>query len=137
MFRDKLRELMQTKNLTAKDLASMIETDEDRQRGTKLFRVIENWAGKRASMPSADRAVAIAKALGVSVEYMVEGKDSSLSYDEIRLLSLAKKNREILEALDSMDYQTRDIIKAQIMAVAVKKTDGYMVAEREPGNGSS
>lgn len=121
---------MQTKNLTAKDLASMIETDEDRQRGTKLFRVIENWAGKRASMPSADRAVAIAKALGVSVEYMVEGKDSSLSYDEIRLLSLAKKNREILEALDSMDYQTRDIIRAQIMAVAAKKADGYMVAER-------
>lgn len=128
---------MQAKDLTAKDLASMIETDEDRQRGTKLFRVIENWAGKRASMPSADRAVAIARALGVSVEYMVEGKDSSLSYDEIRLLSLAKKNREILEALDSMSEQTRDIIKAQIMAVAVKNTDSYMVAERESGNGSS
>ena len=128
---------MQAKDLTAKDLAAMIETDEDRQRGTKLFRVIENWAGKRASMPSADRAVAIARALGVSVEYMVEGKDSSLSYDEIRLLSLAKKHQDILESLDSLDPLTLETFTIQIKAVSkASRTGGGIAAEPNEEYGS-
>lgn len=109
---------MQVKNLTAKDLASLIETDEDRAKGVKLYRVIENWAGRRASMPGADRAVAIAKALGVSVEYMVNGKDDSINYSEIRLLTLAKKYRDIIEWLEILDPLTLSNVITQVKALA-------------------
>lgn len=86
--------------------------------------------------PRVSKALAIADALGVTVEYLFLGIDASATYEDMRIIQLAKRHLEILEALDSMNEQTRDIIKAQIMAVAVKKADGYMVAEREPGNGN-
>ena len=100
------------------------------------YQTFKGWISKEI-YPRVDEAVCIANALGVTVEYLYLGNDSSAGYQDLRILRLAKRHLDILEALDSMNEQTRDIIKAQIMAVAVKKTDGYMVAERESGNGSS
>jgi|LSQX01.3.fsa_nt_gb transcriptional regulator with XRE-family HTH domain len=100
------------------------------------YQTFKGWISKEI-YPRVDEAVHIANALGVTVEYLFLGRDASATYEDMRILSLAKKHLQTLEALDSMNEQTRDIIKAQIMAVAVKNTDSYMVAERESGNGSS
>ena len=42
-------------------------------------RTIESYLGKNESKPSAEAAVSIAKALGVSVEYLVTGADSKIN----------------------------------------------------------
>lgn len=93
------------------------------------YQTFKGWISKEI-YPRVDEAVHIANALGVTVEYLFLGRDSSMTYEDMRILQLAKRHIEILEALDTMNDQTRDIIHAQIMAVAAKKADGYMVAER-------
>lgn len=123
LCRDNLRDLMQQKNLTAKDLAALIETDEDREKEVKLFRIVESWISKRAAMPSADRAVSIAKALGVSVEFLITGHDDHISFEDNELLQLVRKYRSILHDLEIMDTFTFNTVKVQIEAVA----DGFRI----------
>ena len=55
-------------------------------------------------MPSADVAVAIAQALGVSVEYLVTGKDAKQYPPEARVVAeitaqMEKKNRKMAVAI--------------------------------------
>lgn len=118
MFRETLRTKMQELNLTAKDLASLIETDDDRAKGIKVYRVVENWISKKGNIPNADRAVNIAKALGVSVEYLVTGKDGSLNFEEQHLLNQARKYHTVISDLEDMDEIQRNTMLIQIKAVA-------------------
>jgi len=66
-------------------------------------RAIDTYVRTRASMPPADAAVKIAKALGVTVEYLVTGEDSSMSKEVGRLtrsiLSLNKRDRKLVVSL--------------------------------------
>lgn len=138
MFRDTLRALMTERNVTAKDLAGMIETEDDKARKVKLYRSIENWTSKRASMPGADRAVAIAGAFGVTVEYLVTGKDSEKTYEDMRLLALARRHRKALEALDRLDELTLATVNTQIEAVAGSAPDrDLLVAEGKAAYGET
>jgi len=109
---------MQERNLTAKDLASLIETDEDRTEGVQVYRVIENWVGKKGSIPNAERAVSLAQALGTTVEYLVTGKDESVSFEDRSLIELARKYRKALSDLEEMDDLQRSTVLIQIEAVA-------------------
>jgi hypothetical protein len=118
MFRETLRTKMQERNLTAKDLASLIETDEDRTEGVQVYRVIENWVGKKGSIPNAERAVSLAQALGTTVEYLVTGKDESVSFEDRSLIELARKYRKALSDLEEMDDLQRSTVLIQIEAVA-------------------
>jgi transcriptional regulator with XRE-family HTH domain len=68
---------------------------------------IDNYLNVRARIPTADVAVKIAQALGVSVEYLITGKENSpenASSPEIRLLlknirQLDEKDRRMVCAI--------------------------------------
>jgi transcriptional regulator with XRE-family HTH domain len=67
-FRKTLREELDYQGMTVKELAakSMVAKG-----------ALDSYLGKQASMPPADSAVRIAAALGVTVEYLVNGHDNS------------------------------------------------------------
>jgi len=64
-FRDNLRETLEFTGMEQKELAA--------KTGLSL-KTIENYVKKDSSVPSADKAVIIAQALGVTVEYLITGK---------------------------------------------------------------
>jgi transcriptional regulator with XRE-family HTH domain len=103
-FRKTLREELDYQGLTAKELAvkSMVTKG-----------AIDTYLGKQASMPPADAAVRIASALGVTVEYLVNGQDSSMEVPT-PLFSNPKK-RSLLRIFDELlpEYQklTLDFVK--------------------------
>jgi transcriptional regulator with XRE-family HTH domain len=66
-FRENLREALDFNGMEQKELAA--------QTGISL-KTIENYLKQGSSMPSADKAVRIAQALGVSVEYLVTGGEN-------------------------------------------------------------
>ncbi|MDR3247953.1 MAG: helix-turn-helix domain-containing protein [Treponema sp.] len=76
---------------------------------------IDNYLNVRARIPTADVAVKIARALGVSVEYLVTGEENlpglaSLS-PEIR--SLIQNVQELDEKDRKMVYEIAQLYKAQ------------------------
>jgi transcriptional regulator with XRE-family HTH domain len=87
-FRENLREAIDYSGLEQKELAYKAKIS---------LRNIENYLRENASIPSADKAVLLAQALGVTVEYLVTGED------------LTKK---ILVACESeIDYEIRQLIR--------------------------
>lgn len=87
-----------------------------RQAGIK-YQTFRGWVSK-GILPRVDEAVAIVRALGVSVEYMIAGQDDSKEYAELRLLALAKKYSDFLECLESLDPLTLETVRVQVKAVA-------------------
>jgi len=67
-FRQILREELDFQGLTVKELAEKSEVAKG---------AIDSYLGKQASMPPADTAARIANALGVTVEYLLNGQDSN------------------------------------------------------------
>jgi transcriptional regulator with XRE-family HTH domain len=67
-FRKTLRDELDFQGLTVKELA---------QKSAVAKGALDSYLGKQASIPPADTAVRIAAALGVTVEYLVNGQDSS------------------------------------------------------------
>jgi transcriptional regulator with XRE-family HTH domain len=66
-------------------------------------RAIDTYVRTRASMPPADTAVKIAKALGVTVEYLVTGEDPSIPKEVNKItrsiLNLNKRDRKLIDSL--------------------------------------
>ena len=94
-FRENLKQELNFNGMLVKELAAISGVH---KRALDTYLLSEN-----ASMPPADTAVHIAKALGVSVEYLVTGNDAGLPQD-IRqiarnLLKLCKKNRRVVAIL--------------------------------------
>jgi transcriptional regulator with XRE-family HTH domain len=67
-FRQILREELDYQGLTVKELAAKSEVAKG---------AIDSYLGKQASMPPADTAARLAKALGVTVEYLLSGQDNN------------------------------------------------------------
>jgi len=65
-FRENLREALDYSGLEQKELAYKANVN---------LRNIENYLRENASIPMADKAVQIAQVLGVTVEYLVTGKN--------------------------------------------------------------
>ena len=97
-FRENLKSQLDYSGMLVKELAA--------RSGIKK-KTLDSYLGNRGYTPSVEAAVSIAKALGVSVEYLVTGEEvnndrplSSLSFDlqEIVLASeqLAVKDRSII-----------------------------------------
>jgi transcriptional regulator with XRE-family HTH domain len=63
-------------------------------------RAIDTYVRSKSSMPPADTAVKIAKALGVTVEYLVTGEDSSTPNEVNRItrsiLNLNKRDQKLV-----------------------------------------
>jgi len=66
-FRQILREELDYQGLTVKELSAKSEVPKG---------AIDSYLGKQASMPPADTAARIANALGVTVEYLLNGQDN-------------------------------------------------------------
>ena len=91
-FRENLRETIDFCGLEQKELAHKTNIS---------LRSIENYLSDNSSIPSADKAVKIAKVLGVTVEYLVTGIDTStkssvpsihgIDEEILQLLKLLKK----------------------------------------------
>jgi len=66
-------------------------------------RAIDTYVRTKSSMPPADTAVKIAKALGVTVEYLVTGADSSIPNEVNKLaqkiLNLRKRDQRLITLL--------------------------------------
>ena len=71
-FRDRLREELEAQHISKKELASRLGIS---------YSTMLSYIDARGIMPSADMAVRIAEILGVSVEYLVTGKNSDLPQD--------------------------------------------------------
>jgi transcriptional regulator with XRE-family HTH domain len=93
-FRENLKQLLVYRNMYKKELAA--------ESGVHK-RAIDTYLRSKASMPPADTAVRIAKALGVTVEYLVTGEDFSVPKEFSELtrcfLRLEKRDRELITLL--------------------------------------
>jgi len=77
-------------------------------------RALDSYLWAQQSMPPADTAVKIASALGVSVEYLITGKEYRRSIDISQYLQF----RDILDDLMVLPEATLEPIKAVIKAFA-------------------
>jgi transcriptional regulator with XRE-family HTH domain len=102
-FTERLRSEIEYAGLTQKELAD--------RAGIKK-RALDMYLGYRECMPPADIAVKIAAALGLSVEYLITGKnrpDNAKTLDQV-------KYREVTDCLPLLSESTfkalREIIRA-------------------------
>lgn len=96
-FKENLRKFLDYKDLTVKELAFASGVPK---------RSIENYLNARASMPPADYACKIAKALGTSVEFLVNGEsveNQCFSKEAIQIAkiyqNLPKKDKDVVERI--------------------------------------
>lgn len=93
-FADRLREEIEYMGITRKELAYKANVKK---------RALDMYLGTQGSMPPADAAVRIAKALNVTVEYLVTGERYSQDYHqypsalEKEMASLSSGTRQVLE----------------------------------------
>jgi len=96
-FRENLRDTLEFIGMEQKELAE--------KTGLSL-KTIENYVKKESSIPSADKAVLIAQAIGVTVEYLVnKQKPKKTDTSDIQL-----KNKEIIDILSKLNNYNREII---------------------------
>lgn len=66
-------------------------------------RAIDTYVRTKSSMPPADTAVKIARALGVTVEYLVTGEDTTVSKEinmiTRNILALGKRDKILITSL--------------------------------------
>jgi len=79
-------------------------------------RALDAYLGAQQSMPPADTAVKMAAALGVSVEYLVTGKEYQQKIDISKYLLY----KDVLDDLSKLPEETLSPIKAVIKAFANK-----------------
>ena len=77
-------------------------------------RALDSYLRAQQSMPPADTAVKIASALGLSVEYLVTGKEHRRSVDISGYLQF----RDILDDLAVLPEEILDPVKAMIRTAA-------------------
>ncbi|MCL2197056.1 MAG: helix-turn-helix domain-containing protein [Treponema sp.] len=81
------------------------------------IRALDTYLGPNPSMPPADTAVKIAAALGVSVEYLVTGKEYQQKTDISKYLQF----KDLLDDLAVLPEETLGIIKAVVKGFAKEK----------------
>jgi len=104
-FRENLKQELNFNDMLVKELAVAADVH---KRAIDTYLLSEN-----ASMPPADVAVRIAQALGVSVEYLVTGDNTSLPQD------IRKINRLLLK----LEPNDRKVISVLINALINRKTE--------------
>jgi transcriptional regulator with XRE-family HTH domain len=104
-FADRLRSEIEYACLNQKEFAA--------KAGIKK-RALDGYLGVQKSMPPADTAVRIASALGLSVEYLVTGKESKSPID----LSKYMQFRELIDNLLVLPDEILEPIKTMIQSAA-------------------
>ena len=96
-FRENLKRELAYSGLLVKELAA---------RSGISKRTLDNYLNIRNYMPSADIAVCIALALGVSVEYLVTGKDSRARH----IFPVNPYIRQLLQVLEDLSDKERETL---------------------------
>ena len=104
-FSKRLRSEIEYIGLTQKEFAS--------KAGIKK-RALDTYLGPQQSMPPADVAIKMASVLGLSVEYLVTGKEQEKSVDTSNYLQF----RDLLDDLLVLPDEILDPIKAMIRTAA-------------------
>lgn len=99
-FRNNLRDTLDFLDMPQKELAA--------KTGISL-KTIENYVKKESCVPSADKAVRIARALGVTVEYLVTGEESAESH-KTNVQIRKKEDIAILAKLDRLNSYNYKVI---------------------------
>lgn len=73
---------------------------------------------RRGQFPRIDQVARMAKHLGVSMEYLLDGKDADFSFQDRALLDRARKYSSVLEDLESIDDASFKTFATSIHAVA-------------------
>jgi len=97
-FRENLRSQLDYSGMLIKELAAIS--------GIKK-KTLESYLGNSSHTPSAEAAVSIAKALNVSVEYLVTG---SKTLKDIPLASLPVDIQEIVLEIKQLNAKDRNVI---------------------------
>jgi len=102
-FRDNLREAIDFCGIEQKELAHKTNIS---------LRNIENYLRENASIPSADKAVQIAQVLGVTVEYLVTGIDSTAKSSIPVIYGIDNDIRQLIKSLNKLPkIKQRIVIK--------------------------
>jgi transcriptional regulator with XRE-family HTH domain len=75
-------------------------------------RALDGYLGVQQSMPPADVAVKLAAALGLSVEYLVTGRESKISVDITKYLQFRDVLDDLLALPEEMLTPIRTMIKS-------------------------
>ena len=100
-FRENLREAIDYSGLEQKELAHKAKIS---------LRNIENYLRESASIPSADKAVQIAQALGVTVEYLVTGKDLTKKITVSGESETDSEIRQLIKILKNISVEKQRIV---------------------------
>lgn len=103
-FRENLKAELAYKDILIKELAALSRVNR---------RTIDNYLRDNHSMPSADVAVRIASALGVTVEYLVTGHEEQVYHDPLP----AADSKVILKTLVSLNKRDRKIVLSLIKSL--------------------
>ena len=117
-FRRILREELDYQGLTVKELAA---------KSAVAKGAIDSYLGKQASMPPADTAARLANALGVTVEYLLNGQD----YDREPAMPFVSSPRKriLLRIFDELLPEDQkfalDLVKLVKKNSDERKAEGY------------
>jgi len=100
-FRENLREAIDYSGLEQKELAHKAKIS---------LRNIENYLRENASIPSADKAVQIAQALGVTVEYLVTGKDLANKVTASGEPEIDSEIRQLIKTLKNLSAEKQRLV---------------------------
>lgn len=103
-FQERVKLEMKRKGLIVKELAAAANLS---------MRTVEKYLGAQGSLPIADNAVRIARALGVTVEYLVTGQTESRAV-------LPPDIRHVVEKLEVLDQGDRRAVEALIDSLSVR-----------------
>jgi len=106
-FNENLKGELEYKGMLVKELAH--KTGIPKQ-------TIDKYLLSSGSIPPADKAVAIAKTLGVSVEYLVTGRKTANGKTHDKILS--PEMRSIAECVEPLSREERKIVKTAIIELA-------------------
>jgi len=106
-FRENLKAELAYKDILVKELAALSGISR---------RTIDNYLREDGSMPLADVAVRIAEALGVTVEYLITGREQQ----EQRSPPLPNP-RVILKSLEALNTRDRKIVLSVIKTLSETK----------------
>ena len=110
-FKDNLKAELDYQDVQLKELAAMTGISKN---------TLGNYLTGHNSIPSAEFAVKIAKALGVSVEYLVTGHDSRMEND-----GQSKKIQRISSNLANLSE--RDVLVVEALVNAIQKQNSKEV----------
>ena len=105
-FKERLRSLLDNKGLYVKELAAKTNMSK---------RSIDNYLGGQTSMPPADVAVRIAKALDTTVEYLVTGIESSSG------IVIAPEDIELIKKIHLLDDIDKKVVEDLIQSFIDRK----------------